>query len=217
MPDRGRSLRERGQESFQRSVLERRPRLPVRRRRCEPRAWAEWMPRSARIKSSPSAACRSRFLKATQAQTSCRSRRATTVDAAGAAVALARRPGLPPALSRRCHRSATAPITKARRGRGSSARSSRPGFACTATHPITDGWLATRFVQPLVDHLHDAGIGHVSEIADGDPPHTPRGCPFQAWSLGELLRLTNVVLREQPAPIDHLATADVSALARAGP
>jgi predicted glycogen debranching enzyme len=45
-----------------------------------------------------------------------------------------------------------------------------------------------RFLAPLLDHLHVAGLGHVSEIADGDPPHTPRGCPFQAWSLGELLR-----------------------------
>jgi glycogen debranching enzyme len=27
------------------------------------------------------------------------------------------------------------------------------------------------------------------EIADGDAPHTPRGCPFQAWSVGEALRL----------------------------
>lgn len=45
-----------------------------------------------------------------------------------------------------------------------------------------------RFVAPLLDHLHVAGLGHVSEIADGDLPHTPRGCPFQAWSLGELLR-----------------------------
>jgi glycogen debranching enzyme len=40
----------------------------------------------------------------------------------------------------------------------------------------------------LVDHLNVAGLGHVSEIADGDLPHTPRGCPFQAWSLGELIR-----------------------------
>ncbi|HQR10684.1 MAG TPA: amylo-alpha-1,6-glucosidase [Casimicrobiaceae bacterium] len=45
-----------------------------------------------------------------------------------------------------------------------------------------------RFVAPLLDHLDVAGLGHVSEIADGDPPHTPRGCPFQAWSLGELIR-----------------------------
>jgi glycogen debranching enzyme len=33
----------------------------------------------------------------------------------------------------------------------------------------------------------------VSEIADGDPPHQPRGCPFQAWSLGELMRLRGLL------------------------
>ncbi len=44
------------------------------------------------------------------------------------------------------------------------------------------------FLAPLLDHLNVAGLGHVSEIADGDSPHTPRGCPFQAWSLGELIR-----------------------------
>ena len=46
----------------------------------------------------------------------------------------------------------------------------------------------TRFLAPLHAHLDEAGIGHVSEIADGDAPFTPRGCPFQAWSVGELLR-----------------------------
>ena len=45
-----------------------------------------------------------------------------------------------------------------------------------------------RFLAPLEAHLQTAGLGHVSEIADGDPPHTPRGCPFQAWSTGELIR-----------------------------
>jgi predicted glycogen debranching enzyme len=51
-----------------------------------------------------------------------------------------------------------------------------------------------RFVEPLIANLDEAGLGHVSEIADGDAPHTPRGCPFQAWSLGELLRIERVVL-----------------------
>jgi predicted glycogen debranching enzyme len=51
-----------------------------------------------------------------------------------------------------------------------------------------------KFLPPLFQHLNEAGLGHVSEIADGDPPHTPRGCPFQAWSLGELLRLDRLVL-----------------------
>jgi glycogen debranching enzyme len=50
-----------------------------------------------------------------------------------------------------------------------------------------------RFIAPLTAHLQTAGIGHVSEIADGDPPHTPRGCPFQAWSLGELIRLQHIL------------------------
>jgi len=38
------------------------------------------------------------------------------------------------------------------------------------------------------DHLREGGVGQVSEIADGDAPHTPRGCIAQAWSVAELLR-----------------------------
>jgi predicted glycogen debranching enzyme len=67
--------------------------------------------------------------------------------------------------------------------------------------PFVDAWVRVRgdsasarqearqrFLRPLLAHLDEAGLGHVSEIADGDPPHRPRGCPFQAWSVGELLR-----------------------------
>lgn len=54
-----------------------------------------------------------------------------------------------------------------------------------------------RFLAPLLTHLDEAGIGHIPEIADGDPPHTPRGCPFQAWSVGEVLRLELGVLAEE--------------------
>ena len=52
----------------------------------------------------------------------------------------------------------------------------------------------SRFVAPLHEHLNHAGLSHVSEIADAAAPHTPRGCPFQAWSLAELLRLDRIVL-----------------------
>ena len=55
-----------------------------------------------------------------------------------------------------------------------------------------------RFVTPLRQHLEVAGLGHVSEIADGEPPHVPRGCPFQAWSLAELLRITHMTLDPTP-------------------
>jgi glycogen debranching enzyme len=51
-----------------------------------------------------------------------------------------------------------------------------------------------RFLQPLLDLTLQAGIGHLSEMVDGDPPHLPRGAPFQAWSLGELIRLDRSVL-----------------------
>ena len=38
-------------------------------------------------------------------------------------------------------------------------------------------------------HLREAGIGSVSEVFDGDPPHRPGGCIAQAWSVAELVRL----------------------------
>jgi predicted glycogen debranching enzyme len=50
-----------------------------------------------------------------------------------------------------------------------------------------------RFLAPLEVHLDAAGLGHVSEIADAEPPFTPRGCPFQAWSVGELLRIRGML------------------------
>jgi predicted glycogen debranching enzyme len=75
--------------------------------------------------------------------------------------------------------------------------------------PFIDAWLRvhgntldarrearTRFLRPLERHLSEAGLGHVSEIADAASPHTPRGCPFQAWSVGEALRLQLEILRE---------------------
>jgi predicted glycogen debranching enzyme len=52
-----------------------------------------------------------------------------------------------------------------------------------------------RFLKPLLEHLEQAGLGHISEIANGDTPYKPNGCPFQAWSVGEALRLDQVVLK----------------------
>ncbi|CAE6907811.1 hypothetical protein R69608_03331 [Paraburkholderia nemoris] len=58
-----------------------------------------------------------------------------------------------------------------------------------------------RFLDPLYAHLDHAGLDHLSEIADGDAPHTPAGTPFQAWSLGELLRIETLLARlESIAP-----------------
>jgi glycogen debranching enzyme len=41
----------------------------------------------------------------------------------------------------------------------------------------------------LEAHIADWGIGSISETADGDAPHLATGCPFQAWSVAELLRV----------------------------
>jgi glycogen debranching enzyme len=51
-----------------------------------------------------------------------------------------------------------------------------------------------RFLDPLLERLQVAGLGHLSEICDGDAPHRPVGCPFQAWSVAEALRLDRSVL-----------------------
>ena len=51
-----------------------------------------------------------------------------------------------------------------------------------------------RFLQPLLDSTASHGLGHIAEIADAEEPFTARGCPFQAWSVGEALRLDRVVL-----------------------
>lgn len=44
-------------------------------------------------------------------------------------------------------------------------------------------------------HLVEWGLGSVSETAEGDPPHRATGCPFQAWSVAELLRARNLLVR----------------------
>ena len=51
-----------------------------------------------------------------------------------------------------------------------------------------DPEVARSFLRPLIHHLADHGVGSISEIFDGDPPFTPRGCIAQAWSVAEVLR-----------------------------
>ncbi|MFT5194244.1 MAG: glycogen debranching enzyme, partial [Candidatus Promineifilaceae bacterium] len=48
--------------------------------------------------------------------------------------------------------------------------------------------MARSYLAPALAHLRDHGLGSISEIFDGDPPFTPRGCPAQAWSVAEYLR-----------------------------
>jgi glycogen debranching enzyme len=55
----------------------------------------------------------------------------------------------------------------------------------SASREKARGWLSH-----FESHLSEAGLGSVSEIFDGDAPHTPRGCIAQAWSVAELLRVS---------------------------
>lgn len=47
---------------------------------------------------------------------------------------------------------------------------------------------AAGLLDGLELHLAEFGLGSVSETLDGDAPHGATGCPFQAWSVAELIR-----------------------------
>ena len=51
-----------------------------------------------------------------------------------------------------------------------------------------DARLAQSLLEPIAQHLNAACIGTVSEIFDGDAPHSAKGCFAQAWSVAEILR-----------------------------
>ena len=49
---------------------------------------------------------------------------------------------------------------------------------------------AREWLSPLIDHMNaDGAIGQIAEIFDGDEPHRSVGCPAQAWSIAEVLRI----------------------------
>lgn len=54
---------------------------------------------------------------------------------------------------------------------------------------------AREALDALLEGLFEAGIGTLSEIYDGDPPHRPRGCIAQAWSVAEAVRALDLLNR----------------------
>ncbi len=49
--------------------------------------------------------------------------------------------------------------------------------------------MARKVIEDFRPHFQEAGLLTVSEVFDGDWPHTPGGCIAQAWSVAELLRV----------------------------
>ncbi|MCL5280279.1 MAG: amylo-alpha-1,6-glucosidase [Planctomycetes bacterium] len=64
-------------------------------------------------------------------------------------------------------------------------------------HSVESKSDAAEFLRPLLRHLVEDGcLGSISEVFDGDPPHRPAGCPAQAWSVAEILRIYHMVTTE---------------------
>jgi predicted glycogen debranching enzyme len=66
-------------------------------------------------------------------------------------------------------------------------------FALAHLRVYNDKQQAASFLAPMAQHLHDAGLGTISEIFDGDAPFTPKGCIAQAWSVAEVLRAWHII------------------------
>ncbi|MEP7242621.1 MAG: amylo-alpha-1,6-glucosidase [Gammaproteobacteria bacterium] len=52
-----------------------------------------------------------------------------------------------------------------------------------------------QLLEGMAAHLSESCLGTVSEIFDGNAPHTPRGCFAQAWSVSETLRAWHTLTR----------------------
>ncbi|MBI4243343.1 MAG: glycogen debranching enzyme family protein [Planctomycetes bacterium] len=50
-----------------------------------------------------------------------------------------------------------------------------------------------KILSNFSDHLNEAGIGFISEVFDGDPPHLAGGCIAQTWNSAELLRISYMI------------------------
>ncbi|MBI5708084.1 MAG: glycogen debranching enzyme N-terminal domain-containing protein [Armatimonadetes bacterium] len=54
---------------------------------------------------------------------------------------------------------------------------------------VTGDWeRARKALARAPEMLSERGLGGIAEVYDGDSPHRPNGCPWQAWSVSEILR-----------------------------
>jgi len=63
------------------------------------------------------------------------------------------------------------------------------GAYCSASMRLEGSKDEARQVLSLAGEMLDQyGLGGIAEVYDGDAPHRPSGCPWQAWSVAEILR-----------------------------
>jgi predicted glycogen debranching enzyme len=69
--------------------------------------------------------------------------------------------------------------------------------------PFCEGWLkiygnqgvqkVRNLIYGLEEVMSEHGVTTLSEIHDGNPPHAPKGAISQAWSVGEVLRIIEIL------------------------
>jgi glycogen debranching enzyme len=69
--------------------------------------------------------------------------------------------------------------------------------------PFCEGWLKVygtqglqkvrNLIYGLEEVMSEHGVTTLSEIHDGNPPHAPKGAISQAWSVGEVLRIIEIL------------------------
>jgi predicted glycogen debranching enzyme len=74
--------------------------------------------------------------------------------------------------------------------------------------PFCEGWLKVygkqgvqkvkKLIYGLEEVMSEHGISTLSEIHDGDPPHAPQGAISSAWSVGEVLRIIDLLETNYP-------------------
>jgi predicted glycogen debranching enzyme len=89
-----------------------------------------------------------------------------------------------------------------------------PHFALAHERVYGDRATALGFLEPFGRLIGEMGLGSLPEIADGDPPHTPRGCFAQAWSVAEALRVYTSLTIERRRTRRRNAPRTAMALAR---
>jgi len=67
-------------------------------------------------------------------------------------------------------------------------------FALAHYRVYRDRTASLAFLEPLAQSIDRYGLGSLAEIYDGDPPHYPRGCIAQAWTVGEFLRAWHILV-----------------------